>query len=505
MSQIPIHILLVEDSPSDASFLRQMFSRSGREWWNLVHVERLSDAIEACSNLTIDVVLLDLILPDSDRLDTLIEFHTAVPDIPVVVLTVVSDEELALQAVAQGAQDYLFKEQITPQLLMRAIRYAIERGQILKQLQESERRFRGIFDQTFQLMVLLTPEGNLLEFNKTALDFSSANQEDCIGLPLWEMKCWNYAPASQEWLQSAIANARDGHFVREEVQVQGARNVMVWIDFSLKPLKDESEKVVLLIGEGRDISDRKRAETETIKALERERELNQLKSDLVSVVSHEFRTPLTTIRSSAELLERYCRDFMDEKKNKHFQRIQSAINQMIQLLDDVLLIGKAEAGKLQFNPAALDLVEFCRDLVEELRSSLKTPHNIAFSYQGKCTNPRMDENLLRPILTNLLSNAIKYSPEGGTVDFELVCQDEVVTFRIQDQGIGIPLEDLSQLFESFYRATNVGTIKGTGLGLSIVKKSVDLHGVQLAVESVVGVGTTFTVMLPLNSQVPNSE
>jgi DNA-binding NarL/FixJ family response regulator len=166
MSQIPIHILLVEDSPSDASFLRQMFSRSGREWWNLVHVERLSDAIEACSNLTIDVVLLDLILPDSDRLDTLIEFHTAVPDIPVVVLTVVSDEELALQAVAQGAQDYLFKEQITPQLLMRAIRYAIERGQILKQLQESERRFRGIFDQTFQLMVLLTPEGNLLEFNQ---------------------------------------------------------------------------------------------------------------------------------------------------------------------------------------------------------------------------------------------------------------------------------------------------------------------------------------------------
>jgi signal transduction histidine kinase len=117
----------------------------------------------------------------------------------------------------------------------------------------------------------------------------------------------------------------------------------------------------------------------------------------------------------------------------------------------------------------------------------------------------MDENLLRPILTNLLSNAIKYSPEGGTVNFELVCQDEVVTFRIQDRGIGIPLEDLSQLFESFYRATNVGTIKGTGLGLSIVKKSVDLHGGQLAVESVVGVGTTFTVMLPLNSQVPNSE
>ena len=499
MSNTPIRILLVEDSPSDATLLRQVFSRLEKEGWDLVHVERLSNAIQACRNLTVDVVLLDLILPDSERLDTLVEFHTSVPDIPVVVLTVVNDEELALQAVAQGAQDYLFKEQITPQSLVRAIRYAIERGHILKQLQASEQRFRGVFDQTFQLMVLLTPEGNLLEYNQAALDFSHANQEDCLALPLWELKCWNYSQASQEWLQTAIANARDGHFVRAEIQVRDALDVMVWVDFSLKPLKDETGKVVMLIGEGRDISDKKRAETEIINALEQERELNQLKSDLVSVVSHEFRTPLTTIRSSAELLERYCRDVMDEKKSKHFQRIRAAINQTIQLLDDVLLIGKAEAGKMEFKPVAIDLVEFCRNLVEELRSNFNSHHSLTFTCQGECSNACLDENLLRPILTNLLSNAVKYSPKGETVNFELACQDEVVTFRIQDQGMGIPPEDLSRLFESFYRASNVGSIQGTGLGLSIVKKSVDLHGGQLAVESALGIGTTFTVMLPLTS------
>jgi PAS domain S-box-containing protein len=501
MSNTPIHILLVEDSPSDATLLRQALWRLGKEGWNLVHVERLSDAIQSCRNLTVDVVLLDLMLPDSDRLDTLVDFHTAIPDIPVVVLTVFSDEELALQAVAQGAQDYLFKEQITPQLLVRAIRYAIERGQILKQLYASERRFRGIFNQTFQLMMLLTPAGNLLEFNQTALDFSCTNPEDCLGLPLWETKYWNYSQASQEWLQTAIANACAGHSVRDEVQVRSGLDAMVWIDFSLKPLKDETGKVVLLIAEGRDISEKKQAETEIINALQQERELNKLRSNLVSVVSHEFRTPLTTIRSSAELLERYCQEFMDEKKSKHFNQIRVAINQTIQLLEDVLLIGKADAGKLQFKPADFDLVEFCRNLVEELRNNFKERHTISFTYPGECLNAHMDENLLRPILINLLSNAIKYSPKGGTVHFELTHHDEVVTFRIQDQGIGIPQQDLPHLFESFYRAGNVGAIQGTGLGLSIVKKSVDLHGGQLAIESIVDVGTTFILRLPLTSQV----
>jgi PAS domain S-box-containing protein len=356
-------------------------------------------------------------------------------------------------------------------------------------------------------MVLLTPEGTLLEINQTALDFYDAQLEDYLGLPLWKMPWWNYSQASQEWLQTAIANARQGHLVREEVQVRGIENEIVWIDFSLKSLKDERGEVVLLIAEGRDISDKKRAETEILKALEQERSLHQLKSNLVSVVSHEFRTPLTTIHSSTDLLQRYCRDFLDEKKSKHFQRIQSAINQMVQLLDDVLFMGRIEAGKLQFKPSAIDLVAFCRDLVEELRNNSQSQHalaqrspcEIAFTNQGECTNACMDENLLRPILTNLLSNALKYSPQGETVNFELTCQDEVVIFHIQDRGIGIPQEDLPQLFESFYRAGNVGTIQGTGMGLSIVEKSVNLHCGQITVESVVGVGTTFTVRLPLQS------
>jgi signal transduction histidine kinase len=168
---------------------------------------------------------------------------------------------------------------------------------------------------------------------------------------------------------------------------------------------------------------------------------------------------------------------------------------MNQLLDDVLLIGKAEAGKLECNPTALDIVQFCHDLVEEMQM-ITDSHTIQFNYQSESSDVALDEKLLRHILINLLSNAIKYSPASSTVSFELITEAEKIIFRIQDRGIGIPKPDREQLFQSFYRASNVGTISGTGLGLAIVKRAVDLHSGEIAIESEVGIGTTFVVALP---------
>jgi signal transduction histidine kinase len=245
-----------------------------------------------------------------------------------------------------------------------------------------------------------------------------------------------------------------------------------------------------------EIGERKRAEAELHNALEKEKELSELKSRFVTIASHEFRTPLATILSSTELIERYSHKWSEEKKLTHFQRIQVSIKHMTGLLNDVLLIGKVEASKLDFMPTPLDLVQFCRDLVEDMQFTTAT-HTIVFSTQAQFPNACMDEKLLQHILSNLLSNAIKYSPQCGTVHFNLVCEQDKAVFRIQDEGIGIPVTEQNQLFDSFYRASNVGTISGTGLGLAIVKKSVDLHGGNITVDSEVGVGTTFSVMLPL--------
>ena len=244
---------------------------------------------------------------------------------------------------------------------------------------------------------------------------------------------------------------------------------------------------------------RSKAENEVRKALEKERELSELKSRFVSLVSHEFRTPLSTILFSACLLEDYGYNWSEERKKVHLNRIKAGVERMNQLLEEILFIGKSDAGKLEFKPVPLDVEKFCREITEEYRETFGNQHHLQFiSDRWQLTTACMDEKLLGHILSNLLSNAIKYSPAGCPIEFELSCQDDRACFRIQDRGIGIPSADRQHLFEMFHRATNVGTIPGTGLGLAIVKRSVDLHGGQIAVESQEGVGTTFRVALPLD-------
>jgi Osmosensitive K+ channel histidine kinase len=254
---------------------------------------------------------------------------------------------------------------------------------------------------------------------------------------------------------------------------------------------------LLLIAEARDISDRKRAEAEIIKALTREKELSELRAKFVTMVSHEFRTPLTTIQFSAGLLQDYSSNWSIEKKSTHFVRIQLAIKRMTELLEDILVIGKIEANTLQFQPVSLNLEKFCCQLVEEQQLNDSNQHPIALIVSGDNTDAQMDEKLLRQILGNLLSNALKYSPVGTAVYFHLNNQNGEVIFQIKDRGIGIPQADQERILETFYRATNVGTISGTGLGLAIVKRAVELHGGTLAINSQEGIGTTFTITLPL--------
>jgi signal transduction histidine kinase len=241
---------------------------------------------------------------------------------------------------------------------------------------------------------------------------------------------------------------------------------------------------------------------EISEALEREKNVNELKSRIISVISHEYRTPLTTILSSTELLQYYSHRWSDEKKNIHFQRIKLAVHQLTALVSDVLDINKAESGKIEFNPYPLNLELFGRQLVEEIQQNKASEYAINFVSFGNDCSGVADEKLLQQIFTNLLLNAIKYSPKNSTIYFELRCFEGKAIFQIRDEGIGISATDKVNLFKSFERGSNVGTISGAGLGLAIVKKLVDLHGGQITVDSVVGMGTTVTVILPIDSKIP---
>lgn len=321
-----------------------------------------------------------------------------------------------------------------------------------------------------------------------------------------------------------------------------------WLRDERRLIRDSVGNPLEIVGYWADISAQKAAEEEMQKALAKEKELSQLRSRFITLTSHEFRTPLCTILSSADLLEYYTekaeqfKQQLEEiiaqlppssalanlysrgKKNKellpleklreHIQRIQNAAVHMTEMLNDIFVIGKADAKALTYNPQPLDLREFCQQLVAEINNSssktlgkkISRTHPITFVCSGNCTNAVMDDKLLRHILNNLLSNAIKYSPQGSPILLELTCQDNeynhpVAIFRISDSGIGIPPEDREKIFDSFYRGNNVGNKSGTGLGLAIVKKAIEIQGGQITLESEVGAGTIFTVTLPL---FPNS-
>ncbi len=224
--------------------------------------------------------------------------------------------------------------------------------------------------------------------------------------------------------------------------------------------------------------------------------VNKDKSRILASVSHDLRNPLTTILTSTGLLKEYGHKFPQEKQEKHFERIYGAVKNMNQLLEDVLVWSKIDLGKLSFQPSPLDAIAFCQNLIEEFKIIATPQHTLTLSATEEYIELISDEKILLHILGNLLSNAIKYSPQGGTISLEVMRDRTLVIFRIQDQGIGIPADYQAQLFQPFERAKNVCNISGTGLGLWIVKHSVDLHGGQISVDSVVGVGTTFTVTLP---------
>ncbi|MEM7592239.1 MAG: PAS domain-containing sensor histidine kinase [Cyanobacteria bacterium P01_A01_bin.83] len=246
-----------------------------------------------------------------------------------------------------------------------------------------------------------------------------------------------------------------------------------------------------------DITSYKEAEQKMKLVLEQEKKL-------VSMVSHELRSPLNIISFSSRLLSRYGDCPNPGKIKKHLERLQRGVETLNLLIDEWLILGKAKAGKLNFEPKKLDLEQFCRDLLGDLQleddsnQTLcdRSSQQINFLIQGDYSAVNVDRRILQLILTNLLENALKYSPDQRAIDFRVVCSPTQITFKIKDRGIGIDLEDLPQLFAPFHRGKNVGQISGHGLGLAIVNKLVKIHHGQITIDSTVGVGTEFKVTFP---------
>jgi PAS domain S-box-containing protein len=361
-------------------------------------------------------------------------------------------------------------------------------------LQASQKRFRSAFAGSPAVMSLSRlRDGVIYEVNEAFLTATGYSREEVIGHSSVELGLW-VNPAERDDL------VRDIH---HEGSVRGREMNIRLRDGTQRTLLMAAELVDIdgeasILAASLDLSERKQVEQQLRRALAKERELGELKSNFVSLVSHEFRTPLEVILSSAEVLERYHDRLGPDHRRRQVGAIQKSVRRMAEMMNEILLLGRFEAGRVEFIPAPLDLPAFQRRVRDEIvaANQARDPQ-IELHAEGDLSGACGDEGLLGHVFTNLLSNAVKYSPARSLIAFTVRREAREAVFEVRDSGCGIPASDQRRLFQSFHRGSNVGPNSGTGLGLVIVKRCVDRHGGSISFVSREGEGSTFSVRLPL--------
>jgi PAS domain S-box-containing protein len=369
-------------------------------------------------------------------------------------------------------------------------------------------------DDAYRIVVETSVQG-LVIFQDEKTVFANAAEADLTGYSVEELFAMTPRqtfemthPEDRDLVAGRLQDRAAGKTIapRAEFRLLRKDGETRWVEMYSTPIEYRGKPALQIIT--LDITERKRMEAALIEAeglrlaLGQERELKELKSRFISMVSHQFRTPLSVISTTSYLLQNYNDKLPPEKREEYFSKIRAQIDRLDELIENILTISQKEENLLLFVPQQLDLETFVRDLTAEMQLTSELLHKLKFSAAGDFSVTWVDEKLLRHILMNLLSNAIKYSPNGGEVLVKLERQGDEAILQITDSGIGIPLDDQKHLFEPFHRGTNVAGIKGSGLGLKIVKDFVDLHGGTITCVSEQDKGTTFTLRLPIVQRDP---
>jgi len=485
--------LLVDDDIADRRLAEQLLAKCPQPVeFTVDSVGRLSEAIECLGNAEYDIVLLDLGLPDSRGIGAVRKISEVDPHIPIVVLTGLDDDETGLLAVKNGAADYLVKGQPLENILVRTIRYAIERKQTEKglkalaeelkrnnhELQISKASFHNVVQRDQDGILVVDREGIVVFANPAAEAIFGRSQDELlgesIGLPLANRT--TEIGIIRKAGQTGIGDMRT---VETEWRQKDAHLIMIT-----------------------DITKRKLAEENLRKANEKLREYNQLKDEFISTASHELRTPLSIIMGAIRLVLDEIPGKIVEEQRDVLATAMESVKRLSRLVNSLLNISKIESGILELQKTVVNICELIKDTVSDYKNLARQK---ALSLD--CEVPEysvdicLDPDKTREVLINLISNSIKFTPEGGWVKVSCTKQDGEVLVSVQDSGVGIAKEDIPKLFDKFTqfgRKTHPGE-EGTGLGLAIAKKLVEMHGGKIEVESEVNHGTTFIISLPLTA------
>jgi len=381
------------------------------------------------------------------------------------------------------------------------VRDVTEERQSEQHLRESEARFRGLVEAAPVAILIADQNGIVSLINKEVEKLFGYQPKELIGYSL-DILVPDDRRGKHQDLVTRYAESPHicprGHSLDMAGRRKDGTEFPVEIELSYVRTQDGIQVVSFII----DLTERKKTEIALRQSLVKEKELGDLKSRFVSMASHEFRTPLANISALTDTIIAYRTKLSEEQITSRLSKIQDQIAQLKAIMDDVLQLARMQARRAEFVPTLLDLDSVARSVMDEFQS--RATHHFVYHCDDALHAVMMDRKLIRQILSNLMSNAIKYSPDGNMVIVHLAYERGDLRLSVQDEGIGIPVADLPHLFEPFHRASNVGAVSGTGLGLIIAKEAVELHGGTISVDSTVGVGTTFTIHIPLNIQEGNN-
>jgi PAS domain S-box-containing protein len=366
------------------------------------------------------------------------------------------------------------------------------------ELAESNYRLEAILDNINNAIVTIDSRGNIETANQATAHIFAYPLHQLIAMSVQELML---EPFDKQ-------KANEGFSSEQGAELTGIRKdgSQFPIHFAMNKLNLRDGGIYTCII--RDISYRKRVESEIIEreriqiALEKERELRGLKNHFLSMMGHELNTPLTSINLSYDMLKKYRHLSTPEENEQALDNIQQQVEHLRDMVKDMMTLSRSEAEGIEVDPQEVDLITYCRDVVEEFQFGYHKTHQVMFECEAQDIRAQIDRRSLRRVFTNLLSNAIKYSPEGGVILFQVIHRPEAdeAIIKVSDSGIGVPEEDMPRLFEAFHRATNAAALPGTGLGLAIVKQIIELHYGTVSFESEVGKGTSFTIHLPLHQK-----
>lgn len=360
---------------------------------------------------------------------------------------------------------------------------------------QSEEIYKVVVDNARDVIYTISPEGIVTSVNDFMKAVTGFTAEEVIGRHYLDFVHPDEIEYGIRIHESIMRGEKPPIFEMRFLKKSGN---YLQAEFSITPLFYNG-RFLGTLGIGRDISEKKKNEDNLKNALIKEKQLNELKQHFISMVSHEFKTPLFLISGTAELLEKQCKNTEDDRSRKGFKAIKENVMRISNTLSDITLLCDEKKDNI-FNPSSLNIINLCTEIIKDVTSEFSFDHIINFSHCVEISGHSkyfLDAEIMRHILTNLLNNAVKYSTDAKQpVELRVESVEKGLNFIISDHGIGIPENDLKKLFHNFMRASNVGKIPGTGIGLAIVKKFVDIHRGEIFIESVLNKGTKVSVLIP---------